>query len=289
MQPATGDSPDRCVETQQEGDTFTCATINDALSLRLLSVRCQESQAQALVNQDYVQMWVQRDGSSLCFCVCDGVGSSYRGDFAAHYLGTHLVKWLCALTPADLSLTASATHLHTDMLAWARDAHTHLLRLPLSPEMPALVGEVLAELRDSYGSGAVFFAGRIDCASWSTDLSVSHPTEAFFCWMGNVTARVFITADQYITLGGEEEQGGQWSTACGLRGSLTTWNIGLTTIERLIVHTDGLQAIGHTLANLDDAALQARVQQLLTLPGSDDMTVLDLRWLHKAAAGTGRG
>ncbi|MDQ2903397.1 MAG: protein phosphatase 2C domain-containing protein [Chloroflexota bacterium] len=288
MQPATGDSPDRCIETQPVGDTFTCTTINDALSLRLLSVRCQESQTQALVNQDYVQVRVQRDGSSLCFCVCDGVGSSYRGDFAAHYLGTRLVKWLDALKPPDPSLTASATHLHSHMLAWAGDAQTHLRHMPLPPETPALVGEVLAELRDSYGSGTVFFAGRIDCASWSTDLSVSHPTEAFFCWMGNVTARLFISADQSITLGGQE-QGGQWSTAGGLRGSLTTWNIGLTTIERLIVYTDGLQAIEHTLAELDDEALQARAQQLLTLPGSDDMTVLDLQWLHKATAGTGRG
>ncbi len=268
-----------CIETGQAGEYFHARTINRRLALRLLSLRCRESQLQALVNQDYAQVVARSDGSSLCFCVCDGVGSSYRGDFAAQYLARELVAWLQAAEGLDGPATEVAARLRAQMDSWAPVAQQELHRQPLAAGTPALVREVLEELRDDYGSETVFLAGRVSLAPWSTQLSLSRPTEAFFCWMGNVTARLFITAEHSLTLGGNEQPEGRWSTVRGSRGPLNAWSMGLSTIERLIVYTDGLMALGSLLAELDDQALQERAQALLQLPENDDMTALDLQWL----------
>src|SRR5215813_12451163 len=86
------------LETNQRKDTFIRTQLADNVSVRLFSMRCQEAQTQTLLNQDYACLVSQQDASSLCFCVCDGVGSSYRGDFAAHYLASHLLAWLQEMT-----------------------------------------------------------------------------------------------------------------------------------------------------------------------------------------------
>jgi hypothetical protein len=267
-------------ETHPTEDTLLSRTINNTLNLRLFSARCKESQSQGLLNQDYVQVHISRDGSSLCFCVCDGVGSSYRGDFAARFLGTRLVAWLRTLAISNWSAKTTEARLRAQLVRWAREAQAELQRHPpLPPETAVLVREVLEELRDTYGSETVFLGGQISVGPWATQLKKSSPQEAFFCWMGNVTARLFVTADQSMLLGGEETDASGWSTVRGLCGPLTIQQIGLTTLHRLVVHTDGLDALDATLADLDDQALQTHARQLRQLPASDDMTVLNLQWI----------
>ncbi|WP_069803409.1 protein phosphatase 2C domain-containing protein [Thermogemmatispora onikobensis] len=266
-------------ETDRESEYFTSHTINNRVVLRLLSLRSREAQTQALANQDYARVVASRDGTALYFCVCDGVGSSYRGDFAARYLGRAVVAWLQEQEARTGTVRTIAARLRQRMDEWARAAQEELRSLPLAPEAPALVREVLEELREDYGSETVFLAGRIALAPWEAQLQIARPTEALLCWMGNVAARLFVSGEHSFTLGGSTDDEGRWSTVRGTRGLLNAWSVGLSTIERLIVYTDGLLPLASSLSELNDQELQERARELLLLPENDDMTALDLHWL----------
>jgi hypothetical protein len=253
-------------------------------------VRCQEARTQKLANQDYAQVRIQTDGSSLCFCVCDGVGSSYKGDFAAQYLAKHLMQWMHSLQNRAIQPSATlAADLTRQLDLWAIQAQERLRRLTISEDVPGLVREVLEELRDTYGSETVFLCGRIDQTP-STLLHAdeaypdgAHLTQLMIFWMGNVTAQLFTSQDHYLMLGMDHDATARWSTLLGARGPIAVRNMHLPIIERLIVHTDGLDSISPSLSAMDDAAWQSQVRQLLLLPRSDDMTALDIRWLHRGS------
>jgi len=298
-----GEDPYLSIETAQTTDTFHRTSINDTLHVRLLSVRCQEAQAERLTNQDYAQVCLQSDGSSLCFCVCDGVGSSYKGDFAAQYLATHLVQWLQTLTNLQATTSALVDQFDAQLNLWAQAAQEQLQQVAIAENTPALVREVLEELRDTYGSETVFLCGRIDLDTQPTSSSAeeAYPVHLLVCWMGNVTAQLLAgisrkedgnkprenrgqphlegallaPTGQCVTLGGDDDRVARWSTLRGARGPVTIWQEDLATIDYLVVYTDGLGAINLPLHNMDDD----QTQQLLQLPGNDDMTALELRWL----------
>jgi Protein phosphatase 2C len=277
------DQDDLLIETAQNKDTFNTTSVNDMLSVRLLSVRSQEAQLQKLANQDYAQVYIQADGSSLCFCVCDGVGSSYKGDFAARYLARSLVEWMQNLTDLQVRTSALVSQLDARFNLWGRAAQKQLQQAAIPASTPALVREVLEDLRDTYGSETVFLCGRVDLDAGSNVTSAEdagrlYSAEVLVCWMGNVTAQLFTAADEYVMLGEDDDRAARWSTLRGSRGPVSIWKRHLETIERLIVHTDGLDAIAASLPHLDDEAWLTETQRLLLLPCNDDMTALELRW-----------
>ena len=258
--------------SHQSIDTLTRVQIGSNISARLLSVRCREAQTQALRNQDYASLVSYNNGSSLCFCVCDGVGSSYRGDFAACYLATHLLDWLQEMTeiPQDIPVFTSTLHGLLDL--WAYDARIQLKKVTIPPETSQLAREVMEELRDTYGSETVFLCGRIDTEE------LSHHTQAIMCWMGNVTARLSLPSDQHMLLGDTNDRSGRWSTMQGRRGQVGIWNATFATPERLVIYTDGLDTIGENLTRFTDDEWHIQVQNLLLSPKNDDMTALELCW-----------
>lgn len=267
----------RVLETDQLIDSFTRAELASSIAARLLSFRCREAQEQSLPNQDYAKISYRKDGSSLSFCVCDGVSSSYKGDFAACCLASYLVKWLQELPDSEGRPTRLDATLQEQLNRLAVAAQGQLITLGMPPDTPKLVREVLEDLCQNYGSETVFFCGRLDYEI-SVDRRSAQLRNAFFSWMGNVTARLFLNPQQYIALGEKTDKDGRWSTRRGCRGKLHTWSRSLSTLERLTVHTDGLNKVGAALAMLDDNAWLAEVQQLLALPASDDMTALDFSW-----------
>lgn len=259
------------LETNQHRDTFIRTQLGDNIFARLFSMRCQEAQTQMLLNQDFACLVSQQDASSLCFCVCDGVGSSYRGDFAAHYLASRLLSWLQEMPTILSNQDQLARALHGLLDAWAHDAHTMLSKLAIPAETPELVREVLAELRDTAGSETVFFCGRIDARNL--------PAQAIFCWMGNVTARLSLSSNRCIILGDHHNDKNRWSTIHSRRGQVTIWSDSLSNIEHLIIYTDGFDAVGEKLILATDEEWQAHAQRLLLLPRNDDMTALEFCWL----------
>jgi hypothetical protein len=187
------------------------------------------------------------------------------------------------LTDLQVETSALASQLDTQLNRWTDAAQEQLQQLVIPQSTPELVREVLEELRDTYGSETVFLCGRIDLDTSPISSSADDPDRAYsaqllVCWMGNVTAQVLPVMDQYVTLGGDDDRVARWSTLRGSRGPVTIWQRHLATIERLIVYTDGLNAIAPLLHNLDDKAWQAQTRQLHLLPDSDDMTALELKW-----------
>ena len=266
------------LETDATSDGLTHTVVGDTRSVRLFSMRCKEAQSQLLANQDYAQVVSRHDGSSLCFCVCDGVGSSYKGDFAARFLATRVVRWLSLLPEMPEDMNAFSTSLRACLQQWAGEAQQELKRMSLPRQAPALVREVLEEQREMYGSETVFFGGRVERASWSDTLRLSHPAQALFCWMGNVVGRVHVAPGQVMLVGDQDDDRARWSTLHGPRGPVTSWSIALSTLESIVVYTDGFETSGATLATLSDDGWHAQAQRLLTLPGNDDMTALEVRW-----------
>jgi hypothetical protein len=275
-------------ETDQTTDGYVHIPLGQTVDARLLSVRCHEAQSQALPNQDYARIIYRQDDASLCFCVCDGVGSSYKGDFAAHYLATHLVNWLHDLSdlrPGPLKLGGS---LHSYLNKLASPAQSELAALPFPKDRPPLVQEVLAELLSDYGSETVFLCGRLDYGP-TGEIQRAQPFwrapdprvgRAFFCWMGNVSARLFTTPEHFILLGDTSDRDGRWSTLHGCRGTLRVWKRSLRALDRLVVYTDGCGESELRLFDAMDDGRSAQAQQLLSLPAQDDMTALEFHWQY---------
>lgn len=263
------------IETALRTDTFVRTTFEPMLSIHCLSTRCLESQLEGLPNQDFVRLVISRRTASLCFCVCDGVGSSYQGQFAARYFARRLVKWLQILPqiPQDPLILHSA--LSSSFSLWAENAQRTLTQLRLPAGLSPWECEIINEQRDLYGSGTVFLGGRIDYAATTT---TPQYMPALFCWMGNVTGYSFSGPNQYRELGDHGEDTNRWSTKRGGQGKTTICTSTLHQSDRLLIHTDGLDAIGPNLIYLDDEELKRRIQFLLQHPRNDDMTLLKLCW-----------
>ena len=266
------------VESDQNSDSLIHFG-NDYVSLRLLSSRCHEARAQGLPNQDYACLLV--DQESLCFCVCDGVGSSFMGGFAAKFLGTRLVEWFRSLD-SELWQPGEVESLHaslaTALTGWADDGQTELSRVRTTPLQSSLVQEVLEELRTSHGSETVFCSGRIDLPR-SRGVKASRETaQVLLCWMGNVTVTLLKNERDEVDVGYVTDDNTAWSTARGLRGTPHLFLAPMETLHRLIVHTDGADSMGQSISDLDDTKLSDSVLDLHRLATSDDVTVLDVQW-----------
>lgn len=263
------------IETALRADTFVRTTFSPWLSIRCFSTRCLEAQMDGLPNQDFVRLVISWRTESLCFCVCDGVGSSYQGHFAARYFARRLVKWLQILPqiPQDPLILLPA--LRASFSLWAEGAHSTLSQLKPPAGLSAWEYEIINEQRDLYGSGTVFLGGRIDYASSTTTPGYM---PALFCWMGNVTGYSFIGQNQYRELGDHGDDTHRWTTRQGGQGKTTVCTSTLYRADPLIIHTDGLDALGPDLIYLDDEELKVRMQSLLQQPRNDDMTLLKLCW-----------
>lgn len=265
------------IESDQHNDSFISTSVDNRAAVRLCSIRCQESQIDAAPNQDYARVVYAAQGSALSFCVCDGVGGSYLGNFAARYLAIRLTNYLLTLPgiPRDSRKTALA--LRKLLKIWAHEAQHELSLLELPLTLPALEREILQEQRDRHGSATVFFCGRVDDVLSGSVRSLQ-TLPALFCWMGNVTALVFTSPSVCQQLGDQNNDYNRWSSLIGQQGLLTIRISSLSRSEPLVIYTDGLESLGPRLSRFDDQQLQSQMWQLLSSPTSDDMTVLDLRW-----------
>ncbi len=267
------------IESRQREETFCHQSLDADTEVRLLSFRCHDARQEKSLCQDYALL-VSHYQSSLAFCVSDGVGESYRGDFAAYYLANRLVDWLQTIPDLHVKAHHLTTQLEPQLHRWAKIGQAQLKKQALPTGLPVLLHEILLEQRDTRGSEAVFFAGRIDYEP-SPFSQTSRNRLAFFCWMGNISAQLFFVPHKYTLLGNDENamsDENRWSTRHGPRGMLTGLIMDFSMVERLIVHTDGFIPLSKELAHLDNEILQTRVSDLLHLPVNDDMTVLDIQW-----------
>jgi hypothetical protein len=270
---------DASLATDQTMDSFARLALGGGATVRLLYRRCHEARAQGLPGQDYAQLVSARHGTSLRFCVADGVGGSYKGDFAARFLSERLVSWLGGLDGIPGDEAATRERLAAALAEWAAPAQAALRGIAFPEGATGLVGEVLMELREGHGSEAVFVAGRVERALGADAGADALRARALLCWMGNVSAWLYTAAGDAVPLGQSGDDRDRWSTLRGPRGRLALRTLALPTLRRLIVHTDGLDGIGPAIARLDDAALGSEADRLLGLPTGDDAAVLDIAWV----------
>jgi hypothetical protein len=261
----------------QTQDSMVRIAVGPLASAHMCSVRCQEARAQVSPSQDYVVLAADPAGSSIAFCVCDGVGSSYRGDFAARRLGDRLVSWLGELPEMGRPPADVAKELVAELNHFAQQAHAELLAEEIAQEAQPLVREVLQELRESHGSEAVFLAGRVDLGERTEDGAAAAAT-VLLCWMGNVGAQMTPCPSELAEAGAFEDDSNRWSTARGCKGELVVGVWQVQALKRLIVYTDGLAGVRDRLSLLSDDELRSVTQKLLASPLNDDMTLLDLCW-----------
>lgn len=257
--------------SDQSREKLARGSLGAGVTARLLYQRCREARTQNLPGQDYARALSAPAGNTLAFCVCDGVGSSYKGDFAAAFLAERLVDWLDRLESVPAATDTFAVRLRTRLAQWAAEARTELSTQAIPPDTAAMVREVLEDLRQEYGSEAVFFAGRIDRAPGSSTV------RAVFCWMGNVSAYLFTAPMEGMYIRPADDSV-RWSTGRGLRGEPGVRLLTLDGLERLLIHTDGCDTLSEELAFLSDDELLERCEALLAAPANDDITMLDIRW-----------
>lgn len=270
--PATTATHALTVISEPSRDGFLLTELDGGARARVLYQRCAEARAQNLPSQDFAALQVDVSGRALSFCVADGVGSSFRGDFAASYLARRLVGWLSQLATPLPSAEQAGASLTTDMTSWADAAREELAALPVDLNAPALVREVLEELRRDYGSETVYLGARL------TLPDTADVVEGLFCWMGNVSLRLQCAGDDEPLPFCADDDSARWSTVRGPRGAVSVRRLSLHGLRRLIVHTDGAEAIGSEIGRLSDDDLQRRAAALLETATSDDVTALDLVW-----------
>ncbi|MGH2485959.1 MAG: hypothetical protein ACRDHE_08110 [Ktedonobacterales bacterium] len=268
-------------------DELLRASLGESGRARLLSQRCAEARAQDSPGQDVARVTYDPAARALSFCVADGVGSSYRGDIAASALATNLFGWLSALASPLPARDPARDALESRLSEWAAPAQAEMVALPIARGTPGLVREVLEELRDSYGGETVFLAGRLLLPESTTATAGGESAEALLCWMGNITLR-YQSAGGSWTIPHSDDDSARWSTLRGPRGAVNVRRLSLALPLRLIVHSDGANALGPEIARLTDDDLRARAAALLATPTSDDVTILDLEWTQPTTTSDAR-
>ena len=248
----------------------------------MLYQRCRESELQSSPCQDYAEIAGNADDTTLCLSVCDGVGGSYQGNYAARYLGEALVGWLARTPFGHQDNHALANTLVNQMAQWSHDSQADLNRMEVASSTPALVREVLEETRADYGSETVFLACRIDLLrAERQDDQVVQPANMLMCWMGNVSAQIFTAPDMFTSFNLPGDDRNRWSTVRGLRGSVAIRFLHIKDFHRLVVYTDGLADVGEQIWQMDDTELCEHARNTLAMPSNDDMTVLDIQLMRR--------
>ncbi|HVO43889.1 MAG TPA: hypothetical protein VMT34_14765, partial [Aggregatilineales bacterium] len=132
-------------------------------AIRYTYGRSSESQVSGQPGQDYLRLYIgqahRTERAKVTFAVCDGVGSSFMGDFAARRLGDFLCETLWgsrihhAPSPETLGeqLAGELAELRPMVDAEIRD-------YPLPTDLSPLVRNALYRQRD-YGSESMFVCG----------------------------------------------------------------------------------------------------------------------------------
>lgn len=228
--------------------------------------RSAESASMGESGQDFAAVRIHK--SVCCFVLCDGVGLSYRGDFAARYLGSSLMGWL----EEGRDLSADQLKMYLDRLASA--ATEELDREPLEHES-GLMRSVLEDKRRQ-GSQSMYICGRIELPNRGTRGRLR------LAWQGDSRLRLWNGKEEISELFDHTfSTAERWSTNRGLIGGKPHWyerSIPADMPMRLQVYTDGLSDLDPIREPVPDEQIQVLLDASHTGGLDDDAAFIELQW-----------
>lgn len=231
--------------------------------------RSSDSMANQIEGQDY--LCFRHNDQRLVFVVADGVGSSFCGNLASRILGDNLLDWLWSLDVGYLGGEAALTESASAYLnKLQKQAQVEVEEYEIPAEITGLVRQALESQR-AYGSEAIFAACRID-----------HPNPMMpdglvsIFWMGDTRIRVLRADGGEFDLSGDHNLANRWSTAQGVRGTMSAWMRPLGDVARVAAYSDGLSAHEGKLLGYPDAKLDREIALGALEPTSDDVSFIDV-------------
>ncbi|GIO66954.1 hypothetical protein NYE48_10075 [Paenibacillus sp. FSL M7-1455] len=230
--------------------------------------RAMESLVQGEKGQDFVGVHI--DGDVCNFVLCDGVSMSYRGDFAARFLGHTLLEWLGKTR--EWSSAGFAGFMREITVA----ASAQLKQLIPPSETPSLLREVLED-KQRLGSQTMYICGRIELPT-----SKRKQGRIWMAWQGDSRLRFWRHETEISEhFRGTMQTNERWSTLTGPVGGQP--HVYQTRLEygmpmRLQLYTDGLDDLDPIREPLPDEQIQVLLEARHTGGLQDDAAFLELKW-----------
>ncbi|WP_054958413.1 hypothetical protein [Paenibacillus dakarensis] len=254
-------------ESKQAGE-HPVSSIKQEFICRYAYGRAAETVLMSENGQDYMGFAI--DGGICSFVLCDGVGLSYRGDFASKYLGSNLLAWL--RTSTELSAQLLERKLHELSEASSLEAELY----QVEDNTPRLLKEVLQE-KQRLGSESMYICGRIELPN-----RFQKKGKLWLAWQGDSRLRLFHDQMELSERFGDSfHTSERWSTRNGLIGGKPhVYQSKLDHLSgyRLLMYSDGLNDLDPITEQVPDEDVQVLMNALHTDGLEDDASFLEISW-----------
>lgn len=218
--------------------------------------------------QDYMGFAV--DSGACSFVLCDGVGLSYRGDFASKFLGKNLLEWL----RKGNGLSAQQFERKLQELTELSSREADLYRV--EEGTPPLLKEVLEE-KQRLGSESMYICGRVDLPN-----RIHRKGRLWLAWQGDSRLRLFHDQTELSARFGDNfHTAERWSTRHGTVGGkphVFQCSLDYLTGYRLLMYSDGLNDLDPISERVPDTEVQVLMNALHTDGLEDDASFLEIMW-----------
>ena len=231
--------------------------------------RSRDSALEMDISQDHLAY--RYNYERLVFSVCDGATGSFAGDFAARFLGQHLIEWFWSLQAMPKLEHQLVDPLTEQLRIWTDVASREVGQLEVEYQSP-FHGDAIEDLR-AQGSQTMFVAGLLDLKTFELALA----------WLGDTKFIIWGGAKDAIHEQGTVSDQTRWSTRDGVMGGRPQARIGtLPTASQLTVFTDGVNLDRRTLKEL---GLDKALEDAVTAYQSDDITILNVTSVKNRLSG----
>ncbi|WP_433943225.1 hypothetical protein [Paenibacillus sp. SN-8-1] len=221
-------------------------------------------------SQDFLAVGVE--GHTCRFVICDGVSLSYRGDFAASFLGQRMFNWL------GHTKELSGQGFEQFLCDLVPDASETVDNLEIPSDMPLLLKDVLEEKR-SRGAETMYLCGRIDLPEPGRTQG-----RIWLAWQGDCRLRRWVDNEELITEPGSFVTKERWSVRHGaVGGSPHVYTEDFTQQNekhRIMIYTDGFKILDRCEDPPEMISILNRifVNQAKEAHLEDDASWLELSW-----------
>lgn len=268
----------RSIYLPQDSDAAVNRLVGHAWQCAYGYMRSAESRATGESGQDYLAL--REHDAGLLFVVCDGVGQSYYGDFAARFVGDRLLDWLSDAHGAHAERDEAwmQQELGRFLLHATEEATAQLERHEMHPGVHGLLRDVLLD-KKKQGSSAMYVGGRLDFPDRR------RPDGALLLvWQGDIRLRLWTGAqEREAAFGGSFQTRHRWNSASGPVGGMPSVYSG--SLPRggdkeqstLLVYSDGLAALDNR-RQPPGGQLGQYIAEQAADPACDDMSVVQIDW-----------